>query len=84
MVEKPKLKRDWVGRYVRLRITLETRGGIIFDKGEVMKVCKYYRGLGLRSLYCCEHCRRKTRQDITGIPIHEVEILAKDFKPEIK
>ena len=74
-VAVPKLKRDWIGRQVHLKRQIETRGGIIFNEGEVMNVAAYYQGLTLEAISTCQHCRRRSRQIVTRISINEVELL---------
>jgi len=81
-VSEPRLKRDWVGRYVRLRRDLETQDGVIFDAGEVMQVYKTYHGrMGLRALHRCEHCERRALSRITGVETYNLEILPEDYQP---
>lgn len=71
----PHLKRDWIGRHVRLTRQIETRGGIIFDVGEVLRVEGYYRGLSLEAIHTCSHCTRRSRQTISRVPLHDVDLL---------
>ena len=40
-MDKPKLKRDWIGRHVRITRAVETRGGDIFPAGTICEVEKY-------------------------------------------
>ncbi len=81
-MSEPRLKRDWVGRYVKLRRDLETQGGVIFDAGEVMQVYKTYHGrMGLRALHRCEHCERRALSQITGVETYNLEILPEDYEP---
>ena len=70
-----KLKRDWIGRKVRLKRQIETRGGIIFKVGEVLEVDSYYRGLELKAIHVCEHCNRGYRATVSRIPIHDVDLV---------
>ncbi len=81
MVERPRLKRDWVGRYVRLRQAIETQGGTVFRAGEVMHVYKNHAGLGLRAVMDCPHCKRQYRMQITGVHEENVELLPEDYTP---
>lgn len=81
---RPKLKRDWVGRYVRTKREIETRGGTIFDAGEVFVVTRNFGGLHLEAVIQCEHCHRRSRRFVKGIPERDVVLLAPDYKPELK
>lgn len=40
----PKLLGDAVGRFVRLKKDIETRGGMKFPRGRVMEIVSVYRG----------------------------------------
>lgn len=80
----PRLKRDWEGRYVNLNREIMTRGGIIFEKGEVMKVTRNYRGLHLEAIKTCKHCSRRRKETVTEIPEYSVTLLPIEFKPEEK
>lgn len=40
----PKLIREVVGRRVQLKWQIETRGGVVFEKGEILKVCHVHKG----------------------------------------
>lgn len=81
-MDKPKLKRDWVDRYVRLLRSMTTRGGVVFDKGEVMLVETNRSGLNLSRLGRCEHCGHKYGAYIRHVQEWEVELLPKDYVPE--
>jgi len=81
MAQKPKLKRDWIGRYVRLLYRLETKGGSIFEEGEVMEVEAYYRGLSLQALRTCPHCYRQNRLRICRVQEECVSLLPLDYRP---
>lgn len=72
--EWPKLKRDWVGRRVRLCHKIETRGGTVFRKGRVMRVYKYYRGLGLEVLRS-DATGTIREGSVTRVMPYEVELL---------
>lgn len=77
----PKLKRDWVGRHVRLHRTMETKGGTIFEKDNVMLVTRNFSGLELESVKACAECRSKCRYFIKHVRESEVTLLPEDFKP---
>ncbi len=81
-VEKPRLKKDWEGRYVRLLKEIETRGGIILDVGEVMEVMRNFGGLNLSAVTQCENCNKHTRRYVTKVPEWNVELLPIDYKPQ--
>lgn len=78
---KKMLKREWVGRYVRLKAETRTRGGAIFDAGEVMRVHRNYKGLHLDAITVCEHCGRRHQHFITGVDERKVVLLDVDFEP---
>lgn len=78
---KPKLKREWIGRYVRLLRTVKTRGGNVFAAGEALKVLNSYGGLTLLRQHVCEHCGRRA-DVVTKIAETEVELLPEDYVPE--
>ena len=80
-VRIPRLKRDWIGRHVRLRMQMETKGGAIFEQGEVMLVADSRGGLELKSVRACDECRRRHRYSIKKIPERNVTLLPEDFKP---
>lgn len=83
-VALPRLKRDWIGRYVRLRQDHETNGGAIFEAGTVMHVEGYYRGLSLDAVRACPQCRLKYRHYITRVACADVELLPADFVPPVE
>lgn len=64
---EPKLKRDWIGRKVRLTRTVRTHGGDVWRKGSVAVVAGYYRGFRLN--------RVRSRGWITRIQRDTVELL---------
>ena len=79
----PLLKRDWIGRYVRLVREQRTCGGVIFDKGEILRVVSCWRGrLKLETIVRCEHCRRRQQVGIAGVSEKSLEILPIDFEPD--
>ena len=72
--------KDWVGRYVRLNRQIESKGGRIFPKGELMQVSGHWRGkLNLdrpaRAFWTPEH---GGAQLIRGVSKHEVDLLPAD------
>ncbi len=79
--EIPKLKRDWVGRYVRLRHQKQTAGGEIFEAGEVMRVYRNYGGLWLEALFECTECARRVRGRIKKVQEYDVELIPPGFTP---
>lgn len=79
--KRPKLKKDWEGRYVRLLLGGITRAGIQFDAGEILKVKRNYNGLHLESVVRCPICSRGRRREIL-VAEYQVELLPLDFKPE--
>lgn len=81
LVSYPRLKRDWEGRHVRLRIQMETNGGEIFERGEGMQVRRNFGGLELQSVRVCKECNRRRRRIIKNVRERDVVLLPKDFKP---
>ncbi len=77
----PKLKRDWVGRYVRLKRQMRTGHGEIFEAGEVMLVTRNYGGLQLSPLYDCKECGRRVQGWITKVWEQDVELVSGNFEP---
>lgn len=47
-MERPKLKREWIGRKVQLLRALRTRTGICFPEGSIMEVIGNKGSLSLR------------------------------------
>lgn len=80
-MDKPKLKRDWKGRYVRLLNDLFTRGGTTYKKGTVMRVTHSYGGLHLIREWDCPLCGNNERF-INKVREREVELLPEDYVPE--
>jgi hypothetical protein len=70
-----KRKSDWVGRKVRLRRQVETRGGTIFPAGEVMVVDRNYGGLHLTAVQACPNCSLMFRHQVKGVSEHDVDLL---------
>lgn len=76
MSERPKLKRDWVGRKVELLRTLRTRGGVEFTEGTVMVVSNNRGSLSLRAetpnqfgYWAGRIIRRVSEYDVRLLPI---------------
>lgn len=81
-VPVPRLKGEWAGRYVRLLRT--TSGGYnnnIFDKGEILKVDRNYKGVHLEGVHECKACNRGYKVSII-VPESYVELMPEDYKPE--
>lgn len=80
---KPELKRDWVGRYVRLLRKLETKNGTIFEKGEAMRVLvDNSEGLELQAAIRCNHCARRHNYRAIIHDLNIVSLLPADFDPD--
>lgn len=77
----PKLKRDWEGRHVRLKRALETKGGAMFDLGDVMLVHRNFSGLELEAVKACSECRLKYRHCVKNVSEFDVTLLPEDFEP---
>lgn len=82
MTPRPRLKRDWIGRYVRLLYGTQTRGGSIFKEGEVMHVKDNHGGLTLDAVRVCPHCKREYRHTICRVPMADVILLPLDYEPD--
>ena len=77
----PRLKRDWEGRYVQLRTELRTKGGTIFERGEIMLVTRNHGGLHLDATIRCQHCSRRSNYKIKEVHEAEVELLPPEYTP---
>lgn len=75
MGAKPKLKRDWVGRKVRLLRDIRTLGGKIMSAGTVMKVTRSYGGLHLKADKVCPHCGLGEEHRVKKVRERSVELL---------
>lgn len=82
MPEKLKLKRDWIGRFVRLKQPLTNGAGVMFPENLIMKVTQNRGGLTLMMLDDCEHCGLSFQRIIAAVPEWKVELLPKDFRPK--
>lgn len=81
-MEKPKFKREWKGRYVRLLSEIQNRGGDVFDSGAIMVVEKNYGGLHLRGTIECKCCGGTIKRYLRRVDENSVELLPKGFVPE--
>lgn len=79
---KKMLKRDWEGRYVRLKVDLQTNGGDMFKIGDVMKVRRNYGGLSLVKVVICKDCLHKHLGSIRSVHECRVTLLPKDYFPD--
>lgn len=75
---KPRLKQDWNGRYVRLKARVKNGAGTVFDKGEVMRVTRNWKGLHLERLYRCAVCGHHFFQSLM-CQESDVELLPPDY-----
>ena len=80
----PRLKRDWVGRWVRLRRDVTTKGGNIMLEGRVMQVRRNFGGLNLDAVETCDHCGLGLRHYVTKVSEDSVWLLGEDFDPKVK
>lgn len=80
---RPKRKGDWVGRYVRLRHDLETKGGTLFQAGDVLVVTRSFGGLWLSAPVACPLCRQSYRRSIKQVPEADVELLPAGYVPDL-
>ena len=75
------LKREWAGRFVRMKRRIEAKSGKIFGAGAVMKVLRNYGGLELTAPTVCPSCGLGDRHFITKVPESDVVLLDDDFEP---
>lgn len=75
MNERPRLKREWAGRLVRLRRELRN-GMVVLPQGLVMEVVRYHGTLHLKTERPCPVCEIRTRHSITKVHESDVELLA--------
>ena len=78
---QPKLKRDWVGRHVRLLRDMQTHGGDMFQAGTVMRVIQNRGGLKLAKVKSCPRCAAEHRERIHKVDEVDVELLHQDYEP---
>lgn len=81
MADKPRLKSDWAGRYVRLRYRIETKGGAIFRAGSILQVDRNYGGLDLATVRRCPTCEAQFRRRVAKVSEQDVELLPRDYRP---
>jgi hypothetical protein len=74
-MNRPKLKRDWVGLNVRLLAEVETKGGAIFPIGTIMEVTRNFGGLHLTAVRACKECRLAFRHRVSGVSESKVLII---------
>lgn len=74
MTAKTQYRNIKVGDLVKLKNQIQTRGGMIFGKGLVLKVFKKYRGLGLRTINNkpCKECKIGRIHQIEEVPVTNV------------
>ena len=82
VVKKPKLKRDWEGRYVRLKGEHRNKGGGIFHAGEIMLVERNHGGLHLARRKQCPRCKEHYLSRLNRVQERDVELLPEDYIPE--
>ena len=74
-MDKPKLKRDWEGRSVKLLREITTNGGRIFGAGTIMLVERNYNGLHLAKREVCQHCGCGHEHKVNRVSESSVELL---------
>ena len=75
-MKRPRLKRDWIGRRVRLLRKMETVGGLMLPTGLVMKLEATWRGrFKLSVVRTCKHCGVGQRSSIARVRESDVELL---------
>lgn len=83
MSNKPRLKRDWIGRHARILCDMETKGGTVFQAGEVLEVVNNHGGLTLKAMRTCPRCEaRHRRRLISKVSEDDVHLLPLDFVPD--
>ena len=76
-MERPKLKRDWIGLKMKSLRQIETRGGIIFPAGMTFEVTGNRGGLRLSAIKVCRRCKMSYRHFVTGVSERDVVIIGK-------
>lgn len=74
-MDKPRRKMDWVGRFVRLRRKMTTRGGTILGADTIMRVEENRAGLRLTKAETCAACRCGHTYQIWKVSEADVELL---------
>ena len=76
---RPRLKRDWIGRKVRLCRRQENGVGRVFDAGTILIVEYSHGGLHLMTDgSTCPHCGLGQRFRIRGVLERNVDLLQED------
>lgn len=71
----PKLKREWVGRHVRLLRPMQTGAGVMLGAGTVCVVEASHGGCDLRKADVCPHCQCGHTHRIRKVPECDLELL---------
>lgn len=82
-MNKPRLKRDWIGRHVRLVADMNTKGGTLFKSGTIMEVVQNRGGLTLRTTIQCKECNVGRYHYISKVNEYDVELLPIGFVPSL-
>lgn len=81
MSEQLKRKRDWEGRWVKLRHPIRNRGGWEFPAGMLMRVDRSHGGLHLEVTRECPCCRIRRTVGVRKVSEDEVVLMPRDFEP---
>ena len=81
---KRMLKREWYGRYVKLNVDIESKGGTIFRTGEIMIVTRNFNGLHLEKAVKCKECTSHHRERMRGILEYHVTLMPEGYLPDKK
>lgn len=76
--KKPKkmLMKDYVGRKARIVRRTESKGGTIFDIGEVVEITNTYRGkFDIRREDFCDKCPCRGWKSMSHVPLRDFELL---------
>lgn len=76
-MERPKLKRDWVGLIVETLRPLRTKGGNSFRAGTRMLVRYNHGGLHLEAMRVCKKCQLEHYHCINGVSERDVMIVGR-------
>jgi hypothetical protein len=76
-MQKKMLKREWIGRQVKLLTALETNGGKIFAVGTIMTVSNLHGrgGFNLRKTIICDKCGCGEHHSISAVGERYLELL---------